>query len=71
MLVPNDHLKELQEDGNFTERLALIEEFKTYPFGAIWDYYCEKMGVPVKETWLEEVKQYEHDVLKKRNSVLA
>ncbi|MCY7704016.1 L-rhamnose isomerase [Bacillus safensis] len=71
MLVPNEHLKELQEDGNFTERLALIEEFKTYPFGAIWDYYCEKMGVPVKETWLEEVKQYEQDVLTKRNSVLA
>lgn len=71
MLVTNEHLKELQEDGNFTERLALIEEFKTYPFGAIWDYYCEKMGVPVKETWLEEVKQYEQDVLTKRNSVLA
>lgn len=71
MLVLNEHLKELQEDGNFTERLALIEEFKTYPFGAIWDYYCEKMGVPVKETWLEEVKQYEQDVLTKRNPVLA
>ncbi|GLJ02598.1 MULTISPECIES: L-rhamnose isomerase [Bacillus] len=71
MLVPNEHLKQLQEDGNFTERLALIEEFKTYPFGAIWDYYCEKMDVPVKETWLEEVKQYEQDVLTKRNSVLA
>ena len=71
MLVPNEHLQQLQEDGNFTERLALIEEFKTYPFGAIWDYYCEKMDVPVKETWLEEVKQYEQDVLTKRNSVLA
>lgn len=71
MLIPNEHLKQLQEDGNFTERLALIEEFKTYPFGAIWDYYCEKMDVPVKETWLEEVKQYEQDVLAKRYSVLA
>ncbi|MDQ0198660.1 L-rhamnose isomerase [Neobacillus ginsengisoli] len=66
MLVPNDHLKQLQEKGNFTERLALIEEFKTYPFGAVWDYYCEKMGVPVKESWLEEVKAYEIEVLSKR-----
>ncbi|MGM0875596.1 MAG: L-rhamnose isomerase [Bacillota bacterium] len=66
MLVPNDYLKQLQEEGNFTERLALIEEFKTYPFGAIWDYYCEQMGVPVKETWLEDVKKYEQDVLSKR-----
>jgi L-rhamnose isomerase len=66
MLVPNEYLKQLQEEGNFTERLALMEEFKTYPFGAIWDYYCEKMGVPVRESWLEEVKAYEKDVLLKR-----
>ncbi|WFE13351.1 L-rhamnose isomerase [Bacillus atrophaeus] len=66
MLVPNGHLKQLQEEGRFTERLALLEEFKTYPFGAIWDYYCEEMGVPVKEAWLKEVKQYEREVLFKR-----
>ncbi|ULT58267.1 L-rhamnose isomerase [Neobacillus drentensis] len=66
MLVPNEYLKQLQEEGNFTERLALMEEFKTYPFGAVWDYYCEKMGVPVKESWLEEVKAYEQEVLLKR-----
>jgi L-rhamnose isomerase len=66
MLVPNEHLKQLQEEGNYTERLALMEEFKTYPFGAVWDYYCEKMGVPVKESWLEEVKAYEQEVLLKR-----
>jgi L-rhamnose isomerase len=66
MLVPNEYLKQLQEEGNFTERLALMEEFKTYPFGAIWDYYCEKMGVPVRESWLEEVKAYEQEVLVKR-----
>ncbi|WP_042224173.1 L-rhamnose isomerase [Oceanobacillus manasiensis] len=66
MLMPNDYLKQLQEEGNFTDRLALLEEFKTYPFGAIWDYYCDQMGVPVKETWLEEVKAYEKEVLSKR-----
>ncbi|MCY8987060.1 L-rhamnose isomerase [Bacillus atrophaeus] len=68
MLVPNEHLKQLQEEGRFTERLALFEEFKTYPFGAIWDYYCEEMGVPVKEAWLKEVKQYEREVLFKRQA---
>ncbi|MCM3787274.1 L-rhamnose isomerase [Domibacillus indicus] len=67
LLVPNDHLKQLQEEGNFTERLALMEEFKTYPFGAVWDYYCEQMNVPVKESWLNEVKQYEETVLSKRS----
>lgn len=67
MLSPNDYLKQLQEDGNFTERLALMEEFKTYPFGAIWDKYCEKMGVPVGESWLDEVNEYEKNVLSKRD----
>jgi L-rhamnose isomerase len=66
MLTPNEYLKQLQEEGNFTERLALMEEFKTYPFGAIWDYYCEKMGVPVRESWLDEVKAYENEILSKR-----
>lgn len=66
LLTPNDYLKKLQEEGNFTERLALMEEFKTYPFGAIWDYYCKQMGVPVGESWLKAVKEYESAVQLKR-----
>ncbi|UOQ44988.1 L-rhamnose isomerase [Halobacillus salinarum] len=66
LLMPNDHLQKLQEEGDFTERLTLLEEFKTYPFGAIWDYYCSQMEVPVKETWLNEVRTYEKEVLTKR-----
>ncbi|MEK4177074.1 L-rhamnose isomerase [Aeribacillus sp. FSL K6-1305] len=66
MLMPHEYLKQLQEKGNFTERLAVMEEFKTYPFGAIWDYYCEKMNVPVREEWLKEIQKYEEKVLTKR-----
>ncbi|SHN18189.1 L-rhamnose isomerase [Gracilibacillus kekensis] len=66
LLLPNTHLKQLQEEGNFTDRLALLEEFKTYPFGAIWDYYCEQMEVPAQEKWLDEVKSYEKEVLSQR-----
>lgn len=66
MLLPNEKLKQLQEEGNFTERLALMEEFKTYPMGDIWNYYCEKMNVPVAEKWLDEVKEYEKTELSKR-----
>ncbi|WP_315073606.1 L-rhamnose isomerase [uncultured Clostridium sp.] len=66
MLIPNDKLRELQDTGNFTERLALMEEFKTYPMGDIWNYYCEKNNVPVAENWLKEVKVYEEKVLSKR-----
>lgn len=66
MLIPNEKLKQLQDTGNFTERLALMEEFKTYPMGAIWNYYCEKNNVPVEENWLVNVKEYEKVELSKR-----
>ncbi len=66
MLDPIEALKKAELDGDYTTRLALTEEFKSYPFGAVWDYYCEKNGVPVREEWLGEVKAYEQDVLLKR-----
>lgn len=67
LLMPNDLLKQHQDSGNFTERLAIFETFKTYPFGAIWDYYCEDMGVPVGYDFMDEVKKYEANVLSRRS----
>ncbi|MNP78942.1 L-rhamnose isomerase [compost metagenome] len=66
MLEPIELLKQIELDGDYTTRLALVEELKSYPFGAIWDYYCATNGVPVRESWLSDVKQYEVDVLSKR-----
>lgn len=62
MLEPTGQLKDLELSGDYTSRLALIEEFKTYPFGAIWDYYCLSQNVPVRQLWLNEVKDYEKKV---------
>ena len=45
-----------------TARLALQEESRGLPFGAVWDYYCEVEGVPVGEAWLAEVRRYEDQV---------
>lgn len=59
-------IKAAELKGDFTSRLALQEEAKTLPFGAVWDYYCESKGVPVSENWLPEVKRYEKDILSKR-----
>lgn len=66
LLTPNKKLAQLQDENNFTDLLVLQEEMKTYPFGDVWDYFCETCGVPVRESWLDEVKQYENDVLAKR-----
>lgn len=65
-LEPTEMLKKLELEGDYTSRLALTEEYKTYPFGAVWDYYCESMGVPVKEDWLALVKDYEKKILEER-----
>ncbi|REE78950.1 L-rhamnose isomerase [Paenibacillus taihuensis] len=69
MLDPIEALRKAEIEGDYTTRLALTEEFKSYPFGAVWDYYCAKNGVPVREEWLAEVKAYENDVLLKRGQV--
>ncbi|MCP1134142.1 L-rhamnose isomerase [Paenibacillus polysaccharolyticus] len=66
MLEPVEALKQAELDGDYTTRLALTEEFKSYPFGAVWDYYCAQQGVPVREQWIKEVKSYEQDVLLQR-----
>lgn len=66
LLEPTEQLRAFEQDGDYTSRLAMLEELKTVPFGAIWDYYCLQQDVPVGHAWLNEVKQYEKDVLSKR-----
>lgn len=66
LLSPLDELKEIERKQDFTTRLALTEELKTYPFGAVWDYYCLINDVPVGMDWLTEVRTYEENVLNKR-----
>ena len=66
LLTPIDKLKKLEAEGDYTSRLALMEDTKVLPAGAVWDYYCRKMDVPVGDAWLAEVKRYEKDVLSQR-----
>jgi L-rhamnose isomerase len=66
LLMPHQELKQMQDEKNFTELMATMEEVKTLPFGDIWDHYCEQQGVPQRKAWFKEVKKYETDVLMKR-----
>ncbi len=66
LLLPNAKLKALQDKGDFTEKLMLDEEMKTYPFGDVWEEYCRQSGVPADESWYAEIKAYEQDVLLNR-----
>ncbi len=66
MLEPTGYLKELEVQGKNFERLAMLEELKTKPFSAVWDYYCLKEGVPAGADYISEIQQYENEVLIKR-----
>lgn len=63
LLEPTAYLRQLEAGNDYTERLALLEELKTMPIGAVWDAYCLKASVPVGPAWFEDVKRYESDVL--------
>ncbi len=67
LLEPRDMLLKWEENGQFFERLAMLELLKTKPFGAIWDYYCMKNDVPVAQDFITDIQQYEKDVLSKRS----
>jgi L-rhamnose isomerase len=66
MLEPTAKLRELENSGDNTGRLAVLEELKSLPFGAVWDEYCRRSNVPVGTAWLDEVRKYEKSVLSKR-----
>ncbi len=66
LLEPLATLRELERAGDYTARLALLEELKTMPYSAVWDYHCLKQSAPVGPAWIGEVKQYEKDVLSHR-----
>ena len=65
-LCPIDRIRKAETDRDHTLRLALQEERKTLPLGAVWDYYCLKKGVPVGEDWISEMKRYERETLSAR-----
>ena len=65
-LEPTEMLRECEHSFDYTTRLALLEEQKTMPFGAVFAEYCEREGVPADAKWLDDVKKYEKDVLSAR-----
>ena len=66
LLEPLAKLREYEDKGQWFERLALLEEAKSLPFGAVYDYFNMKHNIPVGEEFIADVQQYEKDVLSKR-----
>ena len=68
LLEPSKQLAELELKGDFTARLLLLEELKSLPFGAVWDYYCAGKNLPIGADYLQTIREYESKVLSKRAS---
>jgi len=66
LLEPHMQLIDLEEQGDFSGRLATMEELKTMPYAAVWDFFCTQMNVPIGAAWLDDVRVYERGVLAKR-----
>lgn len=67
LLEPIDTLRGYEAAGKGFERLALLEEAKSMPWGAVWDEFCRRNGVAVGESYIAEINAYEKEVLSKRN----
>ncbi len=66
LLEPRELLRQYENEGDFTGRLALLEELKGLPFGAVWDHYCQAQEVPVGMAFMDEIRDYERNVLSQR-----
>ncbi len=66
LLQPNDCIKSLQDEGNFTKKMMVMEDVKMMPINEVWEEYCRREGVKGDFEWYSEVEAYENDVLLKR-----
>ena len=66
LLEPSKQLREAEADGNLTARLALLEEAKSLPWGAVWDEFCRRHNVPAGAAWLPEAESYVETTVRTR-----
>ena len=66
LLEPLDMLNKIELSGDYSHRLALLEELKALPAGAVWDYCCLQQGVPVGVSFMNVIKDYEKKELVNR-----
>jgi L-rhamnose isomerase len=67
LLEPIGQLRDYEANGQYFERLALLEEAKSLPWNAVWDYFCLKNNIAVGEDYIAEIQAYEQQVTSKRS----
>jgi len=66
LLEPSAKLQQYEAGDKLFQRLALQEEDKSLPWGAVWDMFCLQNDVPVGESFIPEIEKYEAEVTGKR-----
>ena len=66
LLTPLKELREYEEKGANFEKIALLEEIKSFPLGAVWDYYCAQNYVPIGTEFIKSIQMYEQEMLSTR-----
>ena len=66
LLEPIKTLRSYEDNGQYFERLAVLEEAKSMPWSAVWDMFCLRNNVPVGDSFISEVQKYEKEVTLKR-----
>ncbi|HQL08456.1 MAG TPA: L-rhamnose isomerase, partial [Lentisphaeria bacterium] len=66
LLEPTAMLNDFENNGDGAMKLAMLEELKTYPVGAVWDMFCLKYGMPAGSSWINSMTSYDRDVIRKR-----
>lgn len=66
LLEPIAQLREFESKGQYFERLAFLEEAKSLPWSAVYDYYCLTKGVIPGESYVADIQKYEQEVTIKR-----
>lgn len=67
LLEPAKLMKQAEDEGDFYKRMALMEESKTLPLGAVWDYHCHRNNVPAGLALIEACNAYQHKVVNERS----
>ncbi len=67
LLEPTEKLREYEKQDKNFERMAYLEELKGMPWNILYNYYCNKQGVPVGDAYIKEIQAYESEITSKRN----
>ncbi|TVP75161.1 MAG: L-rhamnose isomerase [Puniceicoccaceae bacterium] len=66
LLEPHAALRTAEISGDYTTRLALLEQSKALPWSTIWSEFCRRHEVPGELDLLPQIKDYEKNVLAAR-----